>query len=129
VPAREAAQGAPEGGGKPKRVRKPEVRDLSDELTDDEYDVWEHWRRVMNHPKAVCTPDRRKLIQRWLPVYGVERLQAAISGCAKSRWHMGDNDRGKRYDALELILRDARHIEDFEALYRRCSKPRLEAVK
>jgi hypothetical protein len=42
---------------------------------------------------------------------------------------MGDNDRGKRYDALELILRDAKHIEDFEALYRRSCKPRLEAVK
>jgi hypothetical protein len=83
----------------------------------------------MGHPKAVCTPDRRRLIQRWLPAYGVERLQAAISGCAKSRWHMGDNDRGKRYDALELILRDAKHIEDFEALYRRSVRPKLEAVK
>jgi hypothetical protein len=33
-----------------------------------------------------------------------------------SDWHMGDNPRGKRYDDLELILRDSAHIERFATI-------------
>lgn len=82
---------------------------------EDERDVFEHWRVACNHPEAVPTTARRKLIAKWLRLYSVERLQAAIDGCARSPFHQGQNDRNKRYDSLELILRDAQHIEDFES--------------
>lgn len=95
--------------------RRPAER-LEAKLTDDEFQVWAHWKAVLRHPKAVATEARRKLIARWLPLYGVERLQRAISGCAKSPHHMGQNDRRTVYDSIELILRDSAHIESFERL-------------
>lgn len=98
---------------------RPAVRVVDPKaLTDDERDVWECWRAECRHPKAVLTGERLKLIRRWLPVYGVERLQRAIVGCSKSPHHQGQNDRHTRYDSLELILRDAKHIEMFEGMAR-----------
>lgn len=89
---------------------------LEETLTTDELDVWECWRVECRHPKAVLTRARLKLIRQWLPVYGVTRLQRAIRGCSRSPHHQGKNDRNTRYDSLELILRDAKHIEDFEVM-------------
>ena len=37
----------------------------------------------------------------------------AIDGCAASEWHNGANPRGKTYNEITLILRDAEHIEQF----------------
>ena len=45
--------------------------------------------------------------------YGVVQLCDAISGCAKTPFNMGENERGQRYDSLQLILRDADHIDRF----------------
>lgn len=98
---------------------RPSVKVIDDDsLTVDERDVWRCWRVECRHPRAVLTADRLKLIRKWLPVYGVERLQAAILGCARSPHHQGQNDRNTRYDSLELILRDAKHIEMFEGINR-----------
>ncbi len=82
-------------------------------LTDDEYQVFEHWRQTCNHPRAVATPERRRVLAKALQLYPVAELQASIDGCAASPWHRGENDRHRAYDDLELILRDARHIEGF----------------
>lgn len=92
------------------------VEKLHGDLTDDEWDVFEHWRVTLRHPKAVPTKERKKLIAKWLPVYGRLRLRAAIEGCARSPFHLGQNDRNTRFDSLELILRDAKHIEALEAI-------------
>lgn len=102
----------------PLEVKLPEdtPRALEEKLTDDEFQVFEHWRQTLEHPRAVASKERKRLIAKWLPVYGVARLQAAIVGCSRSPHHMGQNDRHQRYDSLELILRDAKHIEDFERL-------------
>ena len=86
---------------------------LEDKLTDAEFQVFEHWRQTLNHPKAKATPERKRIIARALKAYSVEECQRAITGCSRSPHHMGQNDRGTRYDDLELILRDAKHIEGF----------------
>jgi hypothetical protein len=44
---------------------------------------------------------------------GPEAAEAAILGCKLSDFHQGNNPRRKKYDELELILRDAKHIEMF----------------
>ena len=90
--------------------------DLESKLTDDEFQVFEHWRVTLNHPKAKPTAERKRLIAKQLKVYPREDLQRAIDGCSKSPHHMGQNDRNMRYDDLELILRDAKHIEQFMGL-------------
>lgn len=76
--------------------------------------VFFHWRQVLGHPNAQLDEKRRKVVrQRLEDGYTVERLCAAIDGCARSAWHMGENDRSRRFDDLELICRDSRHVDDF----------------
>jgi hypothetical protein len=48
--------------------------------------------------------------------YSVENICAAIDGCMQSGWHQGDNDRGVKYDSLELITRNSTKLEQFMAL-------------
>lgn len=94
---------------------RTETEKLKDALTDDEFDVFAEWAQLYR-PKAVPTVERRKLIAKWLKVYSVEQLQCAIRGVQRSPHHMGHNDRRTKYDGLELILRDAEHIEKFMRL-------------
>jgi hypothetical protein len=63
--------------------------------------------------RPVLTDKRAKIIGQAISWYGVEGCCTAIAGCAKSEWHMGKNPMGKKYDSIELILRDAEHIERF----------------
>lgn len=83
--------------------------------------VFDHWvavhRTPRKGPEPVLSSKRRVKIVRALNDYGLETCLHAISGCAMSDWHMGDNPTRKRYDDLELILRDAPHIERFATIY------------
>ena len=79
-----------------------------------------HWVAVMREgrrgPKPAFTPKRRKLLAQWFDYYDLPTLMAAVDGCALSDFHMGNNSRGRRYDSLELIFRDAEHIERFASI-------------
>jgi hypothetical protein len=76
--------------------------------------VFDHWRTLLNHPTAKLDDKRRRTIRAALKAgYGVDQLLTAIDGCANSPWHMGKNDRQTVFDGLELILRDAAHIDKF----------------
>ena len=57
--------------------------------------------------------NRRRKIKQAIKMYGVQDCKVAIRGCTNSPWHMGHNPQGKRYDDIELILRDEKHIEMF----------------
>ena len=54
-------------------------------------------------------------------------LMAAVDGCAKTPHNMGQNDRGERYDDLELICRDAAHVDRFRANATDPPKPKAQA--
>lgn len=73
--------------------------------------VFDHWRRVMEHPRAQLDPKRRKVIRGALKAYPEADLCEAISGYLNSPHHMGENDRNTRYTAIELLLRDAAHVD------------------
>ena len=79
--------------------------------------VFDYWlttcRNTGRGLTPVLTDKRNKLIAKAISWYGEDGCRLAIDGCAKSPWHMGDNPSGKRYDSIELILRDAEHIERF----------------
>jgi len=60
---------------------------------------------------------RELLIKKAIAAYDPETVEAAIRGCAISEFHQGKNPRNRKYDDIELILRDAKHIEDFAALW------------
>lgn len=75
-------------------------------------EVFEHWKVVMNHPKAVLDEKRIKLIKKWFKAgYSPEALMDSITGYTKSPHHMGQNDSGTKYDSIELLLRDAGKID------------------
>lgn len=76
--------------------------------------VWSAYQE--HHPTAKMTTNRRDLIRRRLKEHPVDVLVAAVHGNHRSPFHCGENRDGKKYHALELILRDADKIEGFAEL-------------
>lgn len=79
--------------------------------------VFQHWKRVMQkNDRTAFDEKRRRAVERALSKLGytASDLCAAIEGCAASPFHHGRvNGGGILYDDLELICRDAKHIEQF----------------
>lgn len=102
---------------KPKTQRVRPMAIKTDDMTDDEWAVFDHWRVSTGKLNAMLDPKRLALIRRWLATPGitVQRLQRAIDGCCKTPWNRGENPNRKKYLDLELILRDAAQFEKFEA--------------
>ena len=81
--------------------------------------VFDHWVSVHwtgRGIRPVLTDKRSRIISKALKDYGVDNCKLAIDGCALSKWHQGQNPSGKKYNSIELILRDAEHIENFANL-------------
>lgn len=77
--------------------------------------VFTHWKETLKHPDARLTAKRQqRILQRLKEGYSVDDLRAAIDGCAKSAFHMGDNANGKVYDDIELICRSGEKVEQFK---------------
>lgn len=82
--------------------------------------VFDHWVAVCrpkHRVQPVLSEKRRKKIADAVRIYGVEVCLQAIDGITRSDFHMGANSRGKVYNDIELILRDAEHIERFAEMY------------
>lgn len=76
--------------------------------------VFEFWQGEMDHQKARLDDKRQKAItQRLKDGYTVEDLTAAIRGCKLTPFNMGQNDRQEVYDGIDLICRDADHVDRF----------------
>lgn len=76
--------------------------------------VFDYWRLTMNKAsRAVLSPERKELIGAAIHDYGLEGVMEAVRGCSLSPFHMGANKQRKRYDSLDLILRNADKIEGF----------------
>ena len=77
-------------------------------------DVFEFWKKELNHPKAILDKKRAGLIQSRLKEgYTEQRIKEAIIGIQASPHHMGQNDRQTVYDDLELICRTGANIDKF----------------
>lgn len=55
--------------------------------------------------------------------FDVMALCDAIDGCHVSPHHMGENEQRTRYDSLELIVRDAKHVQAFIDHYENRGRP------
>jgi ribonucleotide reductase beta subunit family protein with ferritin-like domain len=78
--------------------------------------LWEYWTTVMrsgSKRKPVLDETRRQYLGAAIFDHTLEGCMEAIDGCALSEFHMGRNKMNKRYDSIELIFRDAEHIEKF----------------
>jgi hypothetical protein len=59
-----------------------------------------------------------KISARLAEGYVVEDLVDAVRGVCLSPFHMGQNDRGQRYDDIVTVLRDGSQVEKFRDLFR-----------
>lgn len=76
--------------------------------------IFDHWRKVMNHPNAKLDPKRRKIILGALKLkFSVEELCQAITGCSYTPHNRGENAQKQRYDGLHIIFENAHQIERF----------------
>lgn len=80
------------------------------------FDLWVALYRNARRP-PVLDPKREKLIRKALETHGPDTVEAAVRGVACSEWHMGRNPQGKKYTDIELILRDAKHVEMFAGFW------------
>ncbi len=79
--------------------------------------VFDYWRIRMAHKRAKLDEKRRKKIRMRLDDgYTEQDLIDAIDGCGLSDFHSGRNDRNTAYNDIELICRDAKHVDMFIAL-------------
>lgn len=80
------------------------------------FDAWvQATGRQPNQTKL--TPERIQRIFKWLKIgYGVDELRAAMVGVTRSPFHMGENDRGVKYDDLLVVLKSSANIEKFRNL-------------
>lgn len=78
--------------------------------------VFLFWSQTFKKPRARLDEKRAKKIGGALRMgYSEADLMTAIDGCKASRWHMGENERHRQYINVELIFRDADHIDAFMA--------------
>lgn len=73
--------------------------------------IFDHWKSVWSHPRAKLDEKRRALIRKALKHYSEADLCQCISGYLNSPHHCGQNDRNTVYDAIEVFLRDSKHID------------------
>lgn len=88
----------------------------AENLNKDVEDVFAYWQEVMESPASKLDKARRNKIEVAFKLgYSVKDLKQAIDGCASNPFYMGNNDRKKKYNGINLIFRDAEHIEQFIA--------------
>ena len=95
---------------------KPEtLKTKSSELNDSINKIFDYWKVTMNKNNSAKLTSARmtKIKARLNDGYTVDQIKEAISGCARSEFHMGKNDNGKKYNDIELICRDGKNIEQF----------------
>ncbi len=70
--------------------------------------VWAHYVDTMQPRHKALDTDTRKIISGALKVATADECCTAISGCAKSDFHMGRNDRNRKYNQITQILKGKR---------------------
>ena len=70
--------------------------------------IWKHYVEIMGKRRRELPSEERKLIVDALKVATPDEICEAIDGCASSDFHMGRNDRGRKYNALPQIIKARR---------------------
>lgn len=72
--------------------------------------VWGCYVATMDPRRVELPVDERRLIRDALTVATADECCQAIRGCSLSPFHMGQNDRGKKYNRLTQILKAKRGV-------------------
>ena len=86
--------------------------------------IFEDWKHFTDNPGARLGKKRPEIIRGAVRMgYDREQLRQAFIGCARSSFHAGFNEAGKKYNDLELILRNEKNIDRFIGYSRTPPKP------
>lgn len=77
------------------------------------HELFDFWKTTFSIKRAALDLDRYRNLGNAIYLYGIEDCRLAILGCASSEYHMGKNKNNKTYNGIDLIFRDASHIERF----------------
>ena len=77
------------------------------------HELFDFWKTTFSIKRAALDLDRYRNLGNAIFLYGMEDCRRAILGCAASEFHMGKNKHNKVYNGIDLIFRDASHIERF----------------
>lgn len=83
--------------------------------SDHALEVFTFWRDTMKKDpsRTRATPERMKKIKSRLKSYTVDDIKRAIVNCSLTPHNMGQNDRGKQFNDIELICRTDTYLEKF----------------
>lgn len=98
-------------------------------LDDSVQTIFDYWRKTMAMPGSILDKKRISLIASALKNYSPADVCKAIRGCSKSPHNMGDNKQKTKYNGLNLILRDAEHIDRFIVLDAGNARPASETFE
>ena len=88
--------------------RRMKIEDRKEKIEE----VVSHYKKY--HPRSQAgDKEVRHIVSRLEEGFAVEDLQIAIDGCHISPFHSGENDRGTKYQTLDLIVRDASKVTQF----------------
>jgi uncharacterized protein YdaU (DUF1376 family) len=80
------------------------------------------------HPRSKAgDKELSKIRERLKDGFTVDDLKLAIDGCHVSPWHCGQNNENRKYQNLELIMRDSSKVTQFIELAGQQGDPKLTA--
>jgi hypothetical protein len=85
---------------------------------DDITHVFRTWQEATRKHRAQLDPKRRRRIKAALAQYPLQDVLDAVRGWQHSPHHCGQNNTATVYNDLDLLLRDAEHLERFRDLWR-----------
>ena len=77
--------------------------------------IFDFWKEVMKKSGATKLDSKRKtaIKNRLKDGYTIEQIKLAIINCSLTPHNMGQNDRGQKFNDIELICRNATNLERF----------------
>ena len=96
-----------------------ELEQKEEGQTDEVRIIFDAWTESTGRKRSKLDDKRRRLIRRSLEQFPVEDLLDAVVGWRHEPFYCGENDRGRTFNDLGLLLRDAEHIARFRDLARR----------
>jgi hypothetical protein len=108
---------APARETKTKKSKRAKSKLVSPAEIQQVFDEWLRWCKTSSRGvRPKLSEERMIIIGSAIYDYGITDCLLAVQGCSLSSWHMGENPTGTKYDDIELILRDAKHVERFAGL-------------
>lgn len=111
----EVTKGRPKSSKRLSSERKAST--VAESQIQEVFDYWVSACKPNAKRKPILDEKRRLAIGAAIHDYDVEQCKNAITGCTVSDFHMGRNKANRKYDDVELILRDSKHIEQFLELF------------